>query len=134
MPRRWKEKGAGPVPDANPCRRARQIETQRRQFAQGDAPTFASVAPAERVERALAQERVSWREKVYTSAPTLWAFLSQVADPDGSCRAGQMLSWVRASRRNAIHFGAGRPVVGRMLAGPKARPASERPCRRAGNW
>ena len=35
----------------------------------------------------LAQERVRWRDCVFTPCVTLWAFLSQVLCPDHSCRA-----------------------------------------------
>ncbi len=86
------------MPHSTPRRRARQIECLRRQFAQADHAEFADVLPAERVERALAEERVSWPEKVYTPALTLWAFLAQVADPDGSCRAAvaRVLAWLVA--------------------------------------
>jgi hypothetical protein len=87
-----------PVPHCNSGRQARQIETLRRQFAQSDDLTFAEVLPAERVEQALAEEQVRWRQKVYTPALTLWAFVTQVADPDGSCRAAvtRVLAWLVA--------------------------------------
>jgi hypothetical protein len=59
-------------------RRTRQLETLRTQFAQADGLAFADVLPAQRVERALREEGVAWRHKVYTPLLTLWAFLTQV--------------------------------------------------------
>jgi hypothetical protein len=84
------------VPDCTPRRRRHQIESLRAQFAQADGPGFADVLPADRVERALRQEGACWRHKVYTPALTLWAFLTQVASPDGSCRAAvaRAMAWL----------------------------------------
>jgi hypothetical protein len=77
-------------------RRARQIETLRTQFAQNEGLPFADVLTAQRVETALCQERAVWREQIYTPLLTLWAFLSQVVSPDGSCRAivTRVLAWL----------------------------------------
>src|ERR1700688_3347711 len=68
-------------------KRARQIEKLRAQFGQSDDLAFAKVLPAERIEKALKEEGVIWRERVYTPLVTLWAFLGQMISPDGSCRA-----------------------------------------------
>jgi hypothetical protein len=86
------------MPDCTPRRLRRQIETLRAQFAQADGPGFQDVLPAERVERALREEGACWRHKVYTPAVTLWAFLTQVARPDGSCRAAvaRAIAWLAA--------------------------------------
>src|SRR5438552_15877451 len=77
-------------------RRARQIQTLRAQFAQADGLPFADVLPADRLERALAEEGASWREVVFTPVLTLWAFLCQAISPDGSCRAAvaRVLAWL----------------------------------------
>jgi hypothetical protein len=82
--------------DCTPRRRRRQIETLRAQFAQADGLPFADVLSADRVEDALRQEGARWRHKVYTPLVTLWAFLSQVASPDGCCRAAvaRVLAWL----------------------------------------
>jgi hypothetical protein len=97
------------VPDCTPRRRRRQIEALRAQFAQADGPGFADVLPAERVERALRQEGACWRHKVYTPALTLWAFLAQVASPDGSCRAAvaRALAWLVARGQRPARPAAG---------------------------
>jgi len=86
------------VPHCSHRRRALQIETLRRQFAQADGLPFADVLPADRVQTALDEEGAGWREVVYTPALTLWAFLSQVTSADGSCRAAvaRVLAWLVA--------------------------------------
>lgn len=84
------------MPHSTPKRRTRQIETLRTQFAQADGLPFADVLTAERVENALHEEQAAWREELYTPLLTLWAFLSQVVSPDGSCRAivARVLAWL----------------------------------------
>src|SRR5437773_162500 len=77
-------------------KRTRQIEMLRTQFAQADGLAFAEVLSAERVETALQEEGARWRDCVYTPLLTLWAFLGQVINPDGSCRAAvaRVLAWL----------------------------------------
>jgi hypothetical protein len=84
------------VPHSTPRRRARQIETLRTQFAQADGLPFADVLTAQRLQRALREEKAAWREAVYTPVLTLWAFLGQILSPDGSCRAAvaRVLAWL----------------------------------------
>jgi hypothetical protein len=83
------------VSDSTQKRRVQQIETLRTQFAQADGLPFSDVLSAERVETAMEEEKAYWREKIYTPLLTLWAFLSQVACADGSCRAAvaRVLAW-----------------------------------------
>jgi hypothetical protein len=52
------------------------------------------------VQQALDAEGVSCRHRLFTPLVTLWVFLSQVLDPDGSCRAAvaRFLAW-RVARR-----------------------------------
>ena len=77
-------------------KRARQIEKLRAQFGQSENLAFAEVLPAERIEKALREENVAWRECVFTPLVTLWAFLGQMLSPDGSCRAAvaRALVWL----------------------------------------
>jgi hypothetical protein len=84
------------VPHSTARRRLRQVETLRTQFAQAESLPFADVLTAQRLEQALREEKASWREAIYTPALTLWAFLSQVVSPDGSCRAAvaRVLAWL----------------------------------------
>jgi hypothetical protein len=76
--------------------RDRQIQALRLQFAQTDGPAFADVLPADRIDRALREEKAAWRDCVWTPALTLWAFLTQVISPDGACRAAvaRVLAWL----------------------------------------
>jgi hypothetical protein len=84
------------MPHGHPGRHARQIETLRIQFAQAEGLPFADVLTADRLDRALREEKATWREAVYTPALILWAFLGQVVSPDGSCRAAvaRVLAWL----------------------------------------
>jgi Transposase DDE domain len=86
------------MPHPTTTRQARQLETLRTQFAQADALPFADLLTAERLERALDEEKATWREAIYTPVLTLWAFLSQIVSPDGSCRAAvaRVLAWLVA--------------------------------------
>jgi len=54
--------------------------------------------PTGRVEAALEAEGVRFRDCLYTPLVTLWMFLGQVLDPDGSCRAAvaRLLAFVEA--------------------------------------
>jgi hypothetical protein len=110
-------------------RRALQIETLRRQFAQQDGLPFADVLPADRVRRALEEEGAGWREVVWTPALTLWAFLSQVAGADGSCRAAvaRALAWLVSSgqRPCAAKTGPYCKARGRLPEGLLPRLARE---------
>ena len=76
----------------------RQVERLRRQFAQRDGLPFADVLPADRIEAALREEGATWREKVFTPVLTLWAFLTQVLDPVGCCRAAvaRVMAWLES--------------------------------------
>jgi hypothetical protein len=74
----------------------RQLRTLRTQFALTEGLPFADLLPAEKIDNALREEKVRWRDSVYTPLLTLWAFLSQVISPDGSCRAAvaRVLAWL----------------------------------------
>src|SRR5262245_15890779 len=81
---------------ATPTRRSRQL---RRQLAQAPGLPFADLLKAEQVDQALRDENVSSRNRLFSPLVTLWVFLSQVLDPDHSCRAAvaRFLAW-RAAR------------------------------------
>jgi hypothetical protein len=81
-------------------RPGRQPRRLRDDLAQAPGLPFADLLPAEQVQQALDQERVPFRERLFTPLVTLWVFLSQVLDPDGSCRAAlaRFLAW-RAARQ-----------------------------------
>jgi hypothetical protein len=71
------------------------LEQMRRRLQQtGDLP-FSELLAAEMVAEAMASLGVTFRERVYTPAVTLWTFLSQVLSQDHSCRdaVGRLLAW-----------------------------------------
>jgi hypothetical protein len=80
----------------NRSRTRRQIRALRDRFAQRDGLPFADVLPADRVERAIREEGVAWREQVFTPVLTLWAFLTQVICPVGCCRlaVARVMAWL----------------------------------------
>lgn len=80
---------------ARAARTRAEIEALRAQFAQQDGLPLADLLPAARVEAALA-EAGGWRDRTYTPALTLWAFLTQVLSPDRSCRAAvaRLAAWL----------------------------------------
>jgi DDE family transposase len=85
---------------STPTRLARQARQLHDALAQAPGLPFADLLPAEQVQQALAEERVTFAERLFTPLVTLWVFLSQVLDPDGSCRAAvtRFLAW-RTARR-----------------------------------
>jgi hypothetical protein len=84
---------------ATPTTRSRQVRQLRQQLAQAPALPFADLLPAAQVEHALREEGVTFRDRLFSPLVTLWVFLSQVLDPDHSCRAAvaRFLAW-RAAR------------------------------------
>jgi Transposase DDE domain len=109
------------MPHGNRRRRTRQIEVLRAPFAQGDGLAFAEVLPAERVERALAEEGANWREIAFTPLLTLWAFLGQVINADASCRAAvaRVLAWLASRGQKPC-----RPQTGPYCKARKRLPES----------
>lgn len=84
---------------ATPAPRARQADRLRRHFARAPGLPFADLLTAEQVEEALGHEQVTFRDRLFAPLVTLWVFLSQVLDPDHSCRAAlaRFRAW-RAAR------------------------------------
>lgn len=58
---------------------------------------FAEALKAASIQAVLKELKVEFRERIYTPLVTLWVFLSQVLDPDPSCR--QAVSRLLAHRR-----------------------------------
>jgi hypothetical protein len=56
---------------------------------------FAQLLDAGTIAQALRDEQVSFRDRLFSPFVTLWAFLSQVLDPDHSCRAAvaRLCAW-----------------------------------------
>ena len=69
------------------ARLTRQIQSLRQQFGQADGLPFRTVLSEDLVQQALREEKVRWRDCLFTPVLTLWAFLCQVLCTDGSCRA-----------------------------------------------
>jgi hypothetical protein len=63
----------------------RQINLARRRLASETGLPFSQLLDNELVERALAEDNVSFRDRLYTPCITLWIFLSQVLDPMQCC-------------------------------------------------
>jgi hypothetical protein len=62
---------------------------------------FHEILDAEMVKSALAAEQVKFNDRIYTPFVTLCLFLSQVLDPDHSCRAtvARLIVWMAINRR-----------------------------------
>ncbi len=80
---------------ATPSPRHRQVGPLRRRLAEAPGLPFADLLPDHQVEQALRDERVPFRRRLYSPLVTVWVFLSQVLDPDHSCRAAvaRFLAW-----------------------------------------
>src|SRR5262249_3983499 len=108
-----------------PQRRTRQAARQRQQFSQAPGLPFADLLPAAQVRRALPPEKVPSPARLFTPLVTVWVFLSQVLDPDPSCRAAvaRFLAW-RAARGKppcSANPGAYCKARGRLPEGVLAR-------------
>src|SRR5215468_4395865 len=58
----------------------------RQQLAQQPGLPFAQFLPAKLIHDSAKQVGCWFRQRIFTPAVTLWTFLSQVLDPDHSCR------------------------------------------------
>lgn len=78
-----------------------QVARACHQLQQADGLPFAEHLPAHAIHTALRQVGGSFRLRLYTPALTLWAFLSQLLDPDHSCRqaVARLLAWLAAAGR-----------------------------------
>jgi hypothetical protein len=76
--------------------RTRQaVHTFHRRFAQSPGLPFADVLGSAPIEQALRDEKVTFRDRLFAPLVTLWVFLSQVLDPDPSCRqaVARFVAW-----------------------------------------
>src|SRR4051794_474733 len=76
-----------------------QVGAQHRRIRQAPDLPFADLLEPELVQQALQEEKVSFRDRLFSPLVTLWVFLSQVLDPDHSCRqaVSRFVAW-RAAR------------------------------------
>ena len=70
------------MPHATPAPRGRQAHRLADALAQAPGLPFADLLPTESVAQALAQESVTFYDRLFSPLVTLWVFLSQVLDPD----------------------------------------------------
>lgn len=74
----------------------RRISETVRSLRDSTVLPFHDILDATMVQKALAEERVTFSERIYTPLVTLCTFLSQVLDPDHSCRGAvaRVLVWL----------------------------------------
>jgi hypothetical protein len=74
----------------------RWISEKVRSLRESDVLPFHDILDAQMVQDALAEEGVTFSERIYTPLVTLALFLSQVLDPDHSCRAAvaRLIVWM----------------------------------------
>ena len=79
----------------------RWISEKVKSLHESDVLPFHDLLDAEMVNSAPAAEGVSFNERIYTPLVTLCLFLSQVLDPDHSCRAAvaRLIVWLAVNRR-----------------------------------
>ncbi len=79
----------------------RWISEKVKSLHESDVLPFHDLLDAEMVNSALAAEGVSFNERIDTPLVTLCLFLSQVLDPDHSCRAAvaRLIVWLAVNRR-----------------------------------
>lgn len=61
-----------------------RAEILKQKFSQSLGLPFRKLLPESEIEQVLVEEKVQYRNCVFTPAVTLWAFLSQVLEPDKS--------------------------------------------------
>jgi hypothetical protein len=74
---------------------ARQLQHSCEKLAAQPGLPFAEHLPARQIHAAVRQTGTTFRQRVFNPATTLWTFLSQLFDPDHSCRAAvaRLLAW-----------------------------------------
>src|SRR5215210_1613537 len=74
----------------------RWISDKVKSLREADVLPFHDLLDAKMVEAALAEEGVTFSQRIYTPLVTLSVFLSQVLDPDHSCRAAvaRLIAWL----------------------------------------
>jgi Transposase DDE domain len=79
----------------------RWISEQVKSLRESTILPFHDILDADMVKSALAEEQVEFNESIYTPLTTLCLFLSQVLDPDHSCRAAvaRLIVWLSINGR-----------------------------------
>lgn len=73
------------MPHGTQGRVSRQINSARQRLASESGLPFSQLLDGNLVQQALAEDDISFRERLYTPGTTLWIFLSQVLDPMQCC-------------------------------------------------
>ena len=78
-----------------------KVESLSKSLSNSNALPFSDILDAEMVNAALAAAGVTFKERIYTPFVTLCMFLSQVLDPDHSCRAAvaRLIVWLVVNHR-----------------------------------
>jgi Transposase DDE domain/Insertion element 4 transposase N-terminal len=76
-----------------------RAEILKQQFNQSLGLPWQEALPASRIEEILAQEKVQYRNCIYSPIVTLWAMIAQVLDPDKSLSNAvkQIIAWIAAA-------------------------------------
>jgi hypothetical protein len=110
---------------AIPSCRSRQVAQLRQQLHRSPELPFAQLLDRDTIQQALRDENISFRDRLFSPCVTLWVFLSQVLDPDHSCRAAvaRFLAWRAAQQLPpcATDTGAYCKARGRLPEGVLAR-------------
>ncbi len=79
----------------------RWISEKVKSLHASDVLPFHDILDAKMVNAALAAAGVTFKERIYTPFLTLSIFLSQVLDPDHSCRAAvaRLMVWLAVNHR-----------------------------------
>lgn len=87
----------------------RRISEEVRSLRQSDVLPFHDILDPQMVREALAEAGVTFSERIYTPLVTLALFLSQVLDPDHSCRAAvaRLIVWLSTRGRKPCAPGTG---------------------------
>lgn len=80
---------------ATSSRPSRQVGPLHQRLAQAPALPFSELLPQGLAEQIIRDENISFRDRLFSPLVTLWVFLSQVLDPDHSCRqaVARFLAW-----------------------------------------
>ena len=83
-----------------------RVRRQIQDVFMGNAGGIVGLLSAQRVERAVQDHGLEYRDCLFTPLITLWTFLAQVLNPDGSCRqaVAKLLAFLAASKCSGREF------------------------------
>ncbi|MDJ0690022.1 MAG: hypothetical protein QNJ41_16100 [Xenococcaceae cyanobacterium MO_188.B32] len=75
-----------------------QVQILVQQFSSSFGLPFAQILPVAMLEETLKEEKLKYRERLFSPIVTLWAFLSQVLDADKTCHnaVSRIIAWLAA--------------------------------------